>query len=184
MLFNKNIVSIFTISMSLFLVANHASAHSDGGIIVKDAWVREAPPSAKVLAGYMVIENHTDKEKVLVSVTSPAFDKIEVHKTVNKDGIASMEQQKELPVAAQGNVKLEPGGLHLMLFNPGSAIKAGDNIAFTLKFANGSTSMVSATVKKATGSSEHHHHSEHDEHSMHGQQEMENKQDDGHHHQH
>lgn len=183
MLSSKNIVSIISILLS-FLITNSASAHGDGGIMIKDAWVREAPPSAKMLAGYMTIENHTDKKKVLVSVTSPAFDKIEIHKSVNKDGMASMEQQRELSIAAQGKVTLEPGGFHLMLFNPHSAIKAGDNIAFTLKFANGSTSMVNATVKKATGGSEHHHHGEHDDHSMHGQQEMENKQDDGQHHQH
>jgi len=183
MLFNKNTVTIISLLFSL-LVSTYASAHSDGGIMVKDAWVREAPPSAQVLAGYMVIENHTDKEKVLVGVTSPAFNKIEIHKTVNKNGMASMEQQKQLSIAAQGNVKLEPGGFHLMLFNPGKTIKAGDTIAFTLKFANGSTSMINAPVKKATGGEEQHHHSEHSDHNMPGMENMDSKQDDEHHHQH
>jgi len=183
MLFNKNAVTIISLFFSI-LVSSDVAAHSDGGIMVKDAWVREAPPSAKVLAGYMVIENHTDKEKILVSVSSPAFNKIEIHKSVNKDGMASMEHQKQLPIAAESHVKLEPGGFHLMLFNPGKAIKAGDTIAFTLKFANGSTSLVNATVKKATGGEEHHHHSENSDHNMSEMQDMDNKKGDEHHHQH
>jgi copper(I)-binding protein len=183
MLLKKNIVTSIVVLLVTFLTGS-VYAHSDGGIVIKDAWVREAPPSAKVLAAYMTIENHTDKDKVLVSVTSSAFDKIEIHKTINKDGMASMEQQKELTIASQGEVKLESGGLHLMLYNPANSLKAGDNVSFTLKFANGSTSMISATVKKATGGTEHHHHSGHDEHSMHGEPEKKSKQDDGHHHQH
>ncbi|WP_455208464.1 copper chaperone PCu(A)C [Kaarinaea lacus] len=158
------------LAVSIFIccaLANTAFAHADGGIVVKDAWVREAPPSATVLAAYMTIENHTDKDKVLTSVTSSVFNKIEMHKTVNKDGMASMEQQKELTIAAESEVKLEPGGFHLMLFNPAKQLKVGDDISFTLKFASGSTSIVNATVKKAMGSSEHHHHSEQDEHKMH-----------------
>ena len=174
-----------TVSIFVFcVVANTAFAHKDGGIVVKDAWVREAPPNATVLAAYMTIENHTNKEKVLSSVSSSAFGKIEIHKTVHKGDMATMEQQKELPVAAEGEVKLQPGGLHLMLFNPNKALKAGDDISFTLKFANGSTSMVTAKVKKATGSSGHHNHSGHDEHQMHEQQEKETKQEENHHHNH
>lgn len=177
-------VLISTVSIFVFCIfANTAFAHTDGGIVVKDAWVREAPPNAKVLAAYMTIENHTNKQKVLTSVSSSAFGKVEIHKTVHKGDMASMEQQKELPVAAEGEVKLHPGGLHLMLFNPNKAPKAGDDISFALKFANGSTSMVTAKVKKATGSSGHHNHSDHSEHQM-DEQEKESKQEESHHHNH
>jgi len=182
-------VLILTVSVSVFvfvfcILANTAFAHTDGGIVVKDAWVREAPPNAKVLAAYMTIENHTNKEKVLTGVSSSAFGKIEIHKTVHKGDMATMEQQKELPVAVESEVKLQPGGLHLMLFNPEKAPKAGDDISFTFKFANGSTSMVTAKVKKATGSSGHDHHSEHSEHQMHEQHETESKQEESQHHNH
>lgn len=183
MLLNKKIVSAIPFLLTC-LLAYSANAHSDGSIAVKDAWVREAPPNAKVLAAYMRIENHTKKEKVLVDVTSTAFKKIEIHKTINKGGMASMEQQKELAIAAQGEVTLEPGGLHLMLFDPGSTLKAGDDITFTLKFADGGTTIINATVKKATGGNEHHHHDEHSGHSMHEQEKKESKQDEGHHHNH
>ncbi|WP_455366339.1 copper chaperone PCu(A)C [Kaarinaea lacus] len=183
MLVNNQIKTVGLILL-MCLLAYNAAAYSDSGMMVKDAWVREAPPNAKVLAAYMTIENHTAKEKILVSVTSEAFNKIEIHKTINKGGMATMEQQKELAIATHGKVTLEPGGLHLMLFNPGSALKAGDNVTFTLKFADGSTTMITANVKKATGGSEHHHHGGHDDHSMHEKAEKESKQDDAHQHHH
>ena len=131
--------------------------------MVKDAWVREAPPNAKVMAAYMTIENHTNKEKVLTGATSPAFDKIEIHKTVHKGDMATMEEQKELSIATHGTVKMQPGGLHLMLYTPSKKLTAGDSVSFTLKFSDGSTSMVDAEVKKATDSSGHHHHEMHED---------------------
>lgn len=178
MLLNRAIIS--TISILVFCVlANTAIA---GSVMVKDAWVREAPPNAKVLAAYMTIENHTNNEKVLTSASSPAFDKIEIHKTVHKGDMATMEQQKELPIATHGTVKLQPGGLHLMLYTPSKKLKAGDIVSITLKFADGSTNMVDAKVKKATGSSGHDHHSEHSEHQM--NEEKDTKEEESHHHNH
>ena len=109
----------------------------------------------------MNIENHTSNDAALTEVTSSAFDKIEIHKTIKKDGMASMQQQKQLKIPAQGEVNMQTGGYHLMLFNPSRSAKAGDTISFTLKFANGSKSIVSVTVKKATGNDEHHHDHEH-----------------------
>lgn len=155
---------LYFLLASFFIVFSPAIfAHTDGGIAIKEAWVREAPPNAKVMAAYMKIENHTATEKVLTGVTSSAFGKIEIHKTMQKDGMASMQQQKQLTIPAQGEVTLQPGGMHMMLFDPAKALKAGDEVNFTLKFANGSTSMTTATVRKATGS--HHEHHSHENHN-------------------
>jgi len=113
------------------------------------------------LAGYMVIENHTNKVQELITVTSSAFQKIEIHKTVQKDGMASMEGQNKLPIPAEGKVVLKPGGTHLMLINPTKRLTAGDSVSFVLKFASGSKSIISAPVKKA-GLMNHDHHEEQD----------------------
>jgi copper(I)-binding protein len=168
------------VSASLLLVSITAAAHTSGGIVVNDAWVREAPPVAKVLAAYLTIENHTDKDKVLTAVSSSSFDKIEIHKSMQKGGMATMEQQKQLTVPAQGKVALEPGSFHLMLFTPAKTLKAGDKVDFTLKFQNGSTMTITAPVKKATGG--HHHDHGHDAHSSEGNgHDMHKDMEDTHH---
>ena len=149
---------ILIILLSIILVPK-TFAHKDGGIVVKNAWVREAPPVSPVLAGYMTIENHTAKIKELTAVKSSAFQKVEIHRTVHKDGMASMESQSKLPIAAEDKVELKPGGTHLMLINPTNRLKAGDTVRFTLVFSNGSKSIVSAKVKKASSmSSDHRNH--------------------------
>lgn len=168
-------ISIFVIAFFI-LVSSPSYSHTDGGIVVKNAWVRESPPVSPVLAGYMIIENHTDKTQELTSVTSSAFQKIEIHKTVYKDGMASMEGQNKLPIASENKVVLKPGGTHLMLINPVTPLKAGDTVSFVLKFANGSKSIVSAPVKKASSMS----HENHEKH-MHSEQK---KDEHSHEHQH
>ena len=176
MLLNKVIIS----AVSVLVVSVLANTAIAGNVMVKDAWVREAPPNAKVLAAYMTIENHTNNEKVLTGATSPAFAKIEIHKTVHKGDMATMEEQKELAIATHGTVKMQPGGLHLMLYTPSKKLKAGDKVSIALKFADGSSSSVDAEEKKTTGSSGHHHHSDHSGHEMH--EAKETKQEESHHH--
>lgn len=151
----------FFIIAVLMISAPLANAHKDGGILVKNPWIREAPPVSPVLAGYMIIENHTGRNEELVSVNSSAFQKIEIHKTIYKDGVASMESQKGLSVPAEGKVELKPGGTHLMLINPVKRLKSGDTVSFELVFANGSKTIISAPVKKAKAASSNDHHGDH-----------------------
>jgi copper(I)-binding protein len=47
---------------------------------------------------------------------------------------------------AGGGVRFEPGGLHLMLMQPKSALKVGDSVHFLLRFADGSALDVVAPV--------------------------------------
>lgn len=160
-----NRILFFVLLLLLAFICNPVFAHKDGGIVVKNAWVREAPPVSPVLAGYMTIENHTGEVKNLTSVTSSAFQKIEIHQTVYKDGMASMVGQEKLTIAAEGKIELKPGGTHLMLINPVNKLKAGDSVSFVLLFDNGSKSIVGAPVKKAGSmSSEHHHEKDSKEH--------------------
>lgn len=145
-----------SIVLGIFLVSNTALARNDSGIEIKDAWVREAPPIAKVMAAYFVIENHADKQIVLTQISSPSFNRVEIHKNITKNGMAAMQRQQQLLIPAKGNINLQAQGYHLMLFNPVTKLKAGDTVNFSLKFADGVTKVVAATVKKATGEMHHH----------------------------
>lgn len=163
----RNRVLFYLMVSGFALFTATVYAHSDGGIAISQAWVREAPPNAKVMAAYMKIENHTAKQQVLTGVTASAFASVQIHETMQMDGMASMQPVKQLTIPAQGNVTLEPGGMHMMLFDPATALKSGDVVNFTLKFANGSTITTSAKVQKATGNHhDQHSHQEHNEHEM------------------
>ncbi|HEX9626965.1 MAG TPA: copper chaperone PCu(A)C [Acidiferrobacterales bacterium] len=127
-------------------------------IQVEDAWIREAPPGAAVLAAYLTLENRGDAERALVGADSPDFGRIEIHATRMKNGMASMEQLKHLKIAARGREALAPGGTHLMLMQPRRALRAGDRVTLTLRFAGGANLATEAVVRRDEQPDDHHHH--------------------------
>jgi copper(I)-binding protein len=125
-----------------------AVAVANPAVVVEDAWVREAPPGAPMLAAYMTLNNQTPEEQVLIDVTSPAFSHVMLHQSRIVDGVARMVHLDELVIPAQDSVKLEPGGLHLMMPAPEIRLSAGDRVEFILKFADGRSIRVQAIVAK------------------------------------
>ncbi len=99
---------------------------------IEGAWIREAPPNASAMAGYVTIKNNTEQTRVLSSANSAQFNVVEIHRTIVENGIAKMRRQKDLPIPAGDSLKLEPGSYHLMLMTPKAAFKAGDEITVTV----------------------------------------------------
>lgn len=133
-------------------------AFADSGLSIEHAWVAEAPPMSKVMAGYMKVENDSDKTINIVSASSPSFERIEFHQTQYKNDLAQMRQLEQLSIAANAELKLEAGGIHMMLFNPIKRLKAKDTVSFTFKLDNGMTIKSSAEVKRASLHHSHEHH--------------------------
>jgi len=130
-----------------------------GGIEVSDAWVREGPPTARVLGAFMTIRNSGDADDALRSVTSPQFERVEMHRTIMEDGMGRMVPQQEIAIPAAGQAVLEPGGYHLMLIRPRHALKAGDQVELTLEFASGQRIDLQLPVRKGgSGMMDHSHH--------------------------
>jgi copper(I)-binding protein len=122
----------------------------ESNIRVDDPWVREAPPNVKVLAAYMIIENPTSEQRILISATaSSSFKSVEIHKTVIKDGMMQMRHQPQLIIPPKSQVVLKPGSYHLMLMGLKKSLIAGDKVDLTLKFANGEEISIAAPVRKS-----------------------------------
>jgi copper(I)-binding protein len=131
---------------------------------IEEPWVREAPPGAMALAGYMEIKNPGGEARALVGAESPAFERVELHLSVHEDGMARMIAQESMPIPAGGELELEPGGYHLMLMKPRQTLTAGDSVSMTLRFDDGSVMELEMPVVKAAGGmdhGEHHHHHHH-----------------------
>lgn len=128
-------------------------------LTVKEPWVREGPPNAMVLAGYMTIENPSDRPQSVVGASSPVFHDIELHRTEIREGIARMVEQERLEVPAGGRLVLEPGGYHLMLMGAMEPVRAGDTVEIVLRLDDGGQVSVAVPVRKAgAGGHAHHQH--------------------------
>jgi hypothetical protein len=134
---------------ALLLISPYSFAGSV--ITLENAWISEAPPMSKVMAAYMDIQNPSDKAVQIDKVSSPDFSSIEMHRTVIKNGIASMLREKSIHIPAHGSFEFKPGSYHLMMFNPKKSFKAGDTSQLTFTLASGQSATFTVTVKKATG---------------------------------
>lgn len=113
-------------------------AHAEGRIGVFDAWIREAPPGATMLAGYATLKNTGDAPLTILTVQSDAFRMTSLHETVVDGDIVRMREMHRLQIPAGGQVQLAPGGKHLMFMQPRRAIRVGDQVGVTFLMADGS----------------------------------------------
>ena len=150
--FKKTVVTLLLIFSSPFSLAEN--------VTIDDAWIREAPPVSRVQAAYVTLKNNHSSDIEIISATSPAFKKIEFHKTISENGLTKMQQQASIVILAKKTTVLKPEGLHIMLFNPVTPLRAGEKINIHFKFSNGVATTSSFVVKKATGT-DHHQHMHH-----------------------
>ncbi len=102
---------------------------------VENAWIREAPPVAKVNAGYFSICNDNASDIILTGVSSPAFANIEMHETIEDEHSSRMQRLVSVTVPASECIAFEPGGRHLMLLNASERVAAGDSVQLRFEFA-------------------------------------------------
>jgi periplasmic copper chaperone A len=144
--------------LGLMLFGPYVGA-AETSLSVHNAWIREAPPGATTLAGYMVIENDGAAPRRLISAASTAFEAVELHRSVVKDGLARMARQDVLSIPpAGGQVTLRPGGYHLMLLNPTRPLRAGDQVAVVLNFDGDEALRVQLPIRRSGGGDHQHHH--------------------------
>ena len=152
----KLLNSIITCFFFIFLLTN--SVLSAENIHVQNAWIREAPPAIKVMAGYLDIENSSDRALTLVSAESPEFERIEFHISQVKNGVTSMQQQEHIIIAPDSTLSFEPGAYHLMLFNHSVPMREGKRISIKLTFEDGKTLSFDAIVRRSNLTAIPHQH--------------------------
>lgn len=145
--------AIFLVALSLLSTAMAAPA-----VDVEAPWVREAPPASTVLAAYMVVRNNGDTQYTITRIESPDFRDARIHRTVVDDGVAKMLPVEQLPVPVHGSVTLEPGGLHLMLFDPLRTLHEGDSVTLVIHVSTGDSVTVQAPVVRNNSETDHAHH--------------------------
>ena len=153
-----NIYLLRTLTTFLLLIGTTVVT-ADATLEISEAWVREAPPTARMMAAYMTINNTGDTPVTVISISSPDFEGIEIHRTVIEEGIARMLPVKQLQIPANSRVKLEPGGLHLMLFDSKRPLSEGEAVTFIIHLGDDdSISTQSPVVRKIGEDHSHHHH--------------------------
>ncbi len=110
--------------------------------------VRLVPPNLGMTAGYISLENLSNKNVSLIGASSSDYNSIEIHETVLDNGKAMMKEIESLEIKAKSKAELKPLGYHLMLMGPLKVFKEDDNVIINLIFTNGKQMSVDFVVKK------------------------------------
>jgi len=144
------------LALVAFASAVLGHSHEKGDIQVRHPWSRATPPGAKVGAGYMEIRNNGAQPDRLLSASTAAAKRVEIHVTERDGEVMKMREVKTLTIPARERFTLRPGGAHLMLVDLAQPLKKGDRLAMTLRFERAGELQVELEVQEL--GSRHPHH--------------------------
>ncbi|WP_276668488.1 copper chaperone PCu(A)C [Thalassolituus oleivorans] len=135
------LISLFTVISVCSLAQAPASA-----VVATDAWVKAPIPGRYMTAGFVTLQNPSQQDRQLVSVSAPWAGLIEIHTHLHEDGVMKMRQLMQLPIPAGETVTLSPGGLHLMIFKLN--LPLAEPLPLTLCFDDGTCTNIDANLRQ------------------------------------
>ena len=123
-------------ALALSLVAAPALAEGikAGDLTIEKPWARATPKGAEVGAAYVEIRNTGGAADKLTGGKAD-FANVEIHEMSMQGNVMQMREVKDgLAIPAHGDVKLTPGGYHLMLTGLKHALVKGEMAKVTLTF--------------------------------------------------
>lgn len=135
-----------------------AHEQSAGQLEFKHLWIKQVP-GARNGAMFVEIINQGDTDDHLIAVRTDMAKKAQLHTQVIEDGIARMRRIDGIDIPAGGTVRLEPGGMHIMLMGIQGMQMDGAMVPVTLVFeAAGKISLTAAIEGMMQGMDEHETH--------------------------
>ncbi len=126
-----------------------SGASAQGDIRIEEAWTRPTPPGAQSTAFYATILNESGSDDRVVGATSSLCGMAELHLSTTTDGVMSMSPAgpDDLALAPDDELRLEPGGLHVMCMGLTGPVDEGDEVELTVEFEEAGTITVQAAVE-------------------------------------
>ncbi|HEU4630800.1 MAG TPA: copper chaperone PCu(A)C [Gemmatimonadaceae bacterium] len=105
--------------------------------------VAPAPAGPAPMALYFTVANHGVEADTLLGVTSEAAAEVGLHRPTAGDPMAHVQA---LAVPARGELRLAPGGMHVMLDALRRDFRPGDSLHVVLRFRRAGAVPVAAPV--------------------------------------
>jgi periplasmic copper chaperone A len=165
----KDIVMLKRIALTLILlstVTGEALAVAKNPIVISQAQARASVGKMPNSAAFLQIENRGKNDDALLSASSTAAERVEIHSMNMEGDVMKMRAVDSLAIKAGEKIAMQSGhGYHLMLMGLKKSLKAGEKIPVTLIFRDAGKIRVTADVvetgapaKPAYGMHEHHDH--------------------------
>lgn len=126
------------LTICAFLAPVIALAFSPTSLTITQPWSRATAPGASVGVVYFEVINGPEAD-TLLRVESPVAARGEIHSSKMEDGMMRMRPVNAVHIPAQGRVKFESGGLHVMLVDLKQPLKEGQRFPIKLVFRKAGT---------------------------------------------
>ena len=144
-----------------FTSSSLASSVNFNGLLISDFWIKATIRNHKMTSGYLTIENTSNIDKRLVSLTSEISKKIELHDMVVKNDIMKMKYLIDgIVIKANSKVSFKPGSYHIMFMKLQKPLIVMNKYEVTLSFENSGSVIIKMPVqnKKSNYKTKKHHH--------------------------
>lgn len=133
------------------LAASAAMGHeaTSKGVTVAHPWARATPGGTTVGVAFMEIRTEPGTADKLVSASSPAAGRVEVHTHIMDGDVMKMRRLDSLDLEPGKSRVLKPSGEHIMMFDLKQPLKEGDLVKLTLVFEKAGPIEVEASVEPA-----------------------------------
>jgi copper(I)-binding protein len=159
----KHLFVVLTASPLALAAVSVAQAHGYriGDLHIEHPWTRPTATDRTPGAAYFIVTNRGGADDRLIEVRPhPDFaGRAEIHTHINDHGIMRMrEVDGGLVIPAGEEVALQPGGLHIMLYELTGPLAEGDLHAMTLVFERSGEIEVAFYVQQPPANGGAHRH--------------------------
>lgn len=136
----------------LFAPLALASCADPKPLYVDQAWVRLSANPDSPSAGYFIVHGGPEPVKLL-AVTTPAAQRLELHESIDQNGVMKMQPIVTVDIPAKTDVAFAPGGKHMMLWGINEGMKKEGKLPLTFIFSNGDRILFDAVIQPAGSAS-------------------------------
>jgi copper(I)-binding protein len=144
---NTHLRRVLWIVACLGLAAVAQAQPAAEAVRIEGLFARAVPPGQTNSAAFMSLHNTDRVEHALVAAASPVARAVELHTHTKEGGMMRMRRVERIALPPEVDVRLKPGGLHLMLIGLERQLSPGEEVSLTLVYEDGSETTASAPVR-------------------------------------
>lgn len=129
-----------------FALAMLAGCQPPAQLLVEKAYVKLSPVEGSPSVLYFTVRGGpVDTE--LRAVSSASILRLEMHETVEENGMSMMRPLTAVAIPTRGKVEFEPGGKHVMVWGVDQGARNRGNAEFVFTFSTGEKIAATAAIQ-------------------------------------
>lgn len=139
-------ITLSNLEENLGVAQSEEGIAHEGRLIVTDAYAFATPPQPQTAAVFLTLRNAGIAAEQIVFASTPVAGRAELHGHTTDNGVMKMRPVKTIEVKEGETVRLDPHGLHIMLFDLPAPLAVGQSFPLTLRLQGGSEISVPVEV--------------------------------------